>query len=125
MAGGPTCGQGLAEHSALPAGTGELIESLAENLESHLPSLDRADPASEEEHRAYASLVEQFRAIAGQLDAAAREMDGYRDLPMGRHDQGALARPEVMDAFRDFLKKQEELIDALRSGLERDRQLLG
>ena len=36
----PTCGQGLAEHSVLPAKVGELIASLAEILEFHTKALD-------------------------------------------------------------------------------------
>ena len=39
----PTCGQGLAEHSALPAKLGELAAAMAENLEAHQDLLDVTD----------------------------------------------------------------------------------
>jgi hypothetical protein len=35
----PTCGQGLAEHSALPAKLGELTAAVAANLEQELLAL--------------------------------------------------------------------------------------
>ena len=83
----PTCGQGLAEHSVLPAKLGELIASLAENLELHMNTLDLTDENSRKEHAAYLELSREYRKIAAQLQATAKQMAGYQDLPMGRHDQ--------------------------------------
>jgi hypothetical protein len=39
----PTCGKGLAEQSVLPAKLGQLMASLADNLEVHLKALDLPD----------------------------------------------------------------------------------
>jgi hypothetical protein len=124
MTDGPTCGQGLAEHSALPLKLGELVRALATNLEEHLPALDGSDEDSRTEQRAYESLIGKFRAIARDLDAAAAEMAGYRDLPMGRHDMHTMSRPEVGEAFAGFVRAEEELAALLADGLERDRAML-
>ena len=120
----PTCGQGLAEHSALPRKLAELVTALAANLHEHLPSLDGEDDAARAEQRAYESLIGKFRAIAGDLESVAAEMAGYRDLPMGRHDVQAMSRPEVREAFAGFVRAEEELGALLVGGLERDRAML-
>ena len=120
----PTCGQGLAEHSALPRKLGELVTALAANLHEHLPALDREDDAARAEQRAYDGLIAKFRAIAGELETAAAEMAGYRDLPMGRHDMQAMSRREVGEAFAGFVRTEEELAAQLADGLERDRAML-
>jgi hypothetical protein len=96
----PTCGKGLAEHSALPAKVAELEDALAENLETHQ------------------------KTIAAQLRETARHMAGYRDLPMGRHDERAFADPTLFEAFERFVKVEEELLALLQAAVERDRQLL-
>ena len=124
MTDGPTCGQGLAEHSALPRKLGEVVAALAANLHEHLPALDGEDDAARAEQRAYESLISKFRAIAADLDTAAAEMAGYRDLPMGRHDPQAMSRPEVGEAFARFVRTEEELAALLADGLERDRAML-
>src|SRR4051794_35990161 len=64
MTNGPTCGQGLAEHSALPGKLGEVVAALAANLHEHLPALDAEDDAARAEQRAYESLISKFRSIA-------------------------------------------------------------
>ena len=121
----PTCGQGLAEHSALPANLGELIASMAENLEIHRQSLDANDESSRKEHDAYTKLAKELRSIAAQLQATARHMAGYRDLPMGRHDEQALAEAKVQEAFATFVRLERELHALLAASLQRDEQMLG
>ncbi|HEX5759532.1 MAG TPA: hypothetical protein VF121_10085 [Thermoanaerobaculia bacterium] len=102
MAEHPTCGEGLAEHSALPAKLGELIAAMAENLEVHMQALDSKDPDARREHR----------------------MAGYRDLPMGRHDEKAMAGPEVLAAFETFVRAKQELLELLRKSAEQDQRML-
>ena len=121
---GPTCGKGLAENSVLPAKLGELIAALAGNLEAHMPALDQTDPNSQIEYNAYESLTEQFRQIADQLQKAAQEMAGYRDLPMGRHDEKALNQPRIRAAFENFVQRKQELSNLLEQTTQRDQQLL-
>jgi formiminotetrahydrofolate cyclodeaminase len=120
----PTCGKGLAEHSALPAKLGELIASMAENLEIHRQSLDSNDENSRKEHDAYVKLAKELRSIAAQLQATAKHMDGYRDLPMGRHDEQALADPKVHEAFATLVRLEQELLALLAASLQRDEQML-
>jgi hypothetical protein len=121
----PTCGKGLAAHSALPAKLAELEDALAENLERHQKTLDLSDSNSRRELDAYVSLAGQHRSIASQLRATAREMTGYRDLPMGRHNEQALADPQLMDAFAKFVRVEQELLAQLQRAVERDQQMLG
>ena len=61
MADEPTCGKGLAEHSALPAKLAELIGSVADNLEIHMKALDPSDANAIKERDAYESLTRQKR----------------------------------------------------------------
>jgi diamine N-acetyltransferase len=120
----PTCGKGLAEHSALPATVAKLLDALADNLDRHVPTLDLSDEHSRRERDAYVSLASAHRAAATELGRIAREMAGYRALPMGRHDPRALGDPELMRAFERFVRREEELLSLLRAGVERDRGMM-
>jgi hypothetical protein len=120
----PTCGKGLAEHSALPAKLAELTAAMAGNLEVHLGSLDATDENARNELHAYVKLAHEFRCIATELQTTAAHMAGYRDLPMGRHDQQAMASPKVLDAFSEFVRLEEELLTLLRQAIERDQKML-
>jgi hypothetical protein len=119
-----TCGQGLAEHSALPAQLAEVTEAMADNLQVHMAALELDDEPAREEHAVYLRLVEEQRQTAGRLRAVAREMTAARDLPMGRHDTETLRSPEVGDAFRRFVKARQELAALLQGMLEQDQRLL-
>lgn len=119
-----TCGKGLAENSVLPAKLGEVISAMAGNLETHMKALDLTDPNSQAEHDAYEKLLKDLRQTAAQLSVTASEMAGYRDLPMGRHDQKAMAHPRVRDAFEHFVQRKRELLELLKQTEGRDNQLL-
>ena len=119
-----TCGKGLAENSVLPAKLGELISAMAGNLETHMKALDLTDPNSQAEYNAYEKLLKELREVAAQLSVTASEMAGYRDLPMGRHDQKAMAHPRVRDAFEHFVQRKRELLELLKQTAGRDKQLL-
>ena len=119
-----TCGQGLAEHSVLPAQLAEVTEAMADNLQAHMQTLELDDPAARQEHAVYLRLAEEQRQAAGRLRAIAGEMAAARDLPMGRHDPQALSSPEVADAFRHFVKAKQELLATLQGMAEQDERLL-
>lgn len=119
-----TCGKGLAENSILPAKLGGLISAMAENLDVHRKALDLTDPNSQAEYDAYERLLKDLRQIAAQLSVTASEMAGYRNLPMGRHDQKAMTHPRVGDAFQKFVQHKRELLELLEQTEERDRKLL-
>ena len=119
-----TCGQGLAERSALPAKLGEITASLADNLEAHTEALDLSDKNAKEEHAVYLRLVQQHRAIAGQLEAVAEEMAGYHDLPMGKHNPEAMSSPRVVAAFERYVKVEHELVALLQERVEQDQTIL-
>lgn len=120
----PTCGKGLAENSVLPAKMGGLLEAMVENLEAHRKSLDLTDQNSRQEYEAYESLVKAYRQIAVELQSTAQEMAGYRNLPMGRHDERAMTHPRVRDSFEKFVQRKRELLDLLTQTAERDNKLL-
>ena len=119
-----TCGQGLAEHSSLPAKLGELTAAVAENLELHMKALDLSDENAQREHAAYRKLALEHRQTAGELHATAEEMVGYRDLPMGRHDQTAMSDPELLHAFERFVSLEQELLWLLQERIARDQKML-
>ena len=118
-----TCGKGLAENSALPAKLGELISAMAENLEAHRKALDLTDQNSRAEYEAYEKLLKELRQIAAQLSVTASEMAGYHDLPMGRHDEQAMTHPRVREAFENFVRHKQELLELLEQTEERDHKL--
>ncbi len=119
-----TCGQGVAAHAVFPAKLGELIAALADTLERHMTALDLGDDAALQEHAAYAALVDEHRAIAARLQAAAANMAGQRDLPMGAHDDDQMAAPEVRAAFARFVAVEEQLAALLADAIDRDRTML-
>jgi hypothetical protein len=119
-----TCGRGLAEHSALPARLAEVTEAMAGNLQVHMQALELDDEAARQEHAVYLRLAEEQRQAAARLRAVAGEMADARDLPMGRHDQSAMASPEVADAFRQLVQAKQNLLDLLQAMAEDDQRML-
>jgi hypothetical protein len=120
----PTCGMGLAENSSLPAKLGELTSAVGEILEAHIPSLDLTDQRSRKERDVYQKLVEDHRRAGLQLEAIGRQMVGYRDLPMGRHEEAAVASPAVRRSFQRFVQVEQELLTMLQERLEQDQHML-
>jgi hypothetical protein len=121
---GQTCGKGLVESSVLPAKVGMLISAMAENLDAHRKALDLTDPNSQTEDAAYERLLKELRQVAAQLSVTADQMAGYRDLPMGRHDEKAMTHPRVREAFEQFVLRKQELMELLKQMGDRDDQLL-
>jgi hypothetical protein len=119
-----TCGQGLAEHSSLPAKLGELTAAVAETLELHMKALDLSDANAKQEHDAYRKLVAEHRRTADELQVTAQEMAGYRDLPMGRHDENAMSDPKLLEAFERFVSLEQELLWLLQERIARDQKML-
>jgi short-subunit dehydrogenase involved in D-alanine esterification of teichoic acids len=124
MADQPTCGQGLAERSALPAKLGELAASLADNLEVHTRALDLSEQNAKEELAVYQKLVQQHRAIAAQLETVGEDMAGYHDLPMAKHDLEAMSSNAVLTAFDRYVKVEQELLGLLERRVEEDQAML-
>jgi hypothetical protein len=121
---GPTCGQGLAEHSSLPAGLGELTGAVAAVLEVHTRALDLEDERSRREREVYLRLVERHRRTAAELAATARDMAGQRDLPMGAHDLTVMSSPQAVEAFERVVAAERELLALLQARLRQDQELL-
>jgi hypothetical protein len=120
----PTCGEGLAEHSRVPAKIEKLLEAMAEVLEVHMTALDPTDEHSQREQRVYAGLAKKFRQVAADLGATATRMAEYRDLPMGRHDLQAMSGPQARESFATFVRLEQELLSLLEERLELDRVML-
>jgi len=97
---------------------------MAENLERHTEALDLSDENSRREREAYLDLAKGYRQIATQLQTIARQMAGYRDLPMGRHDPKAMASPKLRDAFEKFVSLEQDLLTLLQKRVEQDRTML-
>jgi hypothetical protein len=120
----PTCGQGVAEQSRLPAGLAEVTDAMAANLEAHTKALDPDDEAARQEHAVYVRLARAQRQAAAQLRAVAEDMAAQRELPMGRHDEQVLASSEIVEAFQRFVTAKQELLALLQELLEQDRRML-
>lgn len=120
-----SCGQGLAERSALPAQLSALTAAIADTLERHRHTLDRTDDNARAEDAAYAGLANDFRSIALQLQATANRMAGYRDLPMARHEGAAMVAPLVRDAFVNLIKREHDVASLLQAWIRQDEGILG
>jgi hypothetical protein len=119
-----TCGKGIAQNSALPEKMGELTAALAGVLETHMKALDLTEENSRIEHDAYERLARQHRETAAQLASTAREMAGYRDLPMGRHIMQAMTGPEPLAAFEGYVSVKRQLLALLQETLPQDERML-
>lgn len=119
-----TCGQGVAEQAGLPAKLGDLVAALAVVLEVHSRTLVLEDRNARLEHEAYSELARRQREIATQLHAVASLMAGYRDLPMGEHDEGAMAAPEALEAFREFVTLEQDLVSWLQGSVTEGQDML-
>ncbi len=120
----PTCGRGLADNAPLPAKLGELTSAMGSILEAHIPSLDLTDDRSQKESEVYQDLAKDLRRAGLRLETIARQMSGSRDLPMGRHDEAALASPAVLNSFQRFVQLEQELLTLLQGRLEQDQHML-
>ena len=124
MNGPQTCGQGLAERSALPANLGALSAAMADILEKHQRTLDLTDTNARAEHEAYEAVASALRTAAAQLQATADRMVGYRELPMARHDERAMNSLEIRDAFARFIEREHDLSALLNIWIQQDRAML-
>jgi hypothetical protein len=120
----PTCGQGLAHHAALPLRFADVLGAVAENLGLHLTALDPNDRGSRPEFDAYVVLATQHRELESRLRALARQMEGYRDLPMAEHDMSVMTSPKMVQALERLAAQEESLATLLRESVEQYRQML-
>jgi hypothetical protein len=120
----PSCGPGLAEHSALPAKLAKLFASLAHNLEAHAKALEPSDEAAKVERRAYLNLVAEHRKVAQQLSKTAEAMARYRELPPAKHDAEVMRSREILEAFEDFVKRERDVFAVLERRIEADQKML-
>lgn len=119
-----TCGQGLAEHAALHSRLSALLAAVARNLELHLTSIDPADARSRPEHDAYTELAGEHRDLEQRLSALAERMAAQRSLPMAEHDPGVLGGPDVLRAFEELIRREEELVALLQGWIATERAML-
>jgi hypothetical protein len=119
----PACGEGLAESAVLPRRLGQVTGALADLLHAHVRTLDLEDENSRLEQAAYERLVAGLRQAAGLLDATAREMAGYRNLPMGRHDLEAMTHQ--VEPFNQYVRQKRDLLALLQAMDSEDHAMLG
>ena len=119
-----TCGKGLAASAVLPERLGAVMAAMAEVLRVHMAALDPEDDASRREHEAYRRVSQHLDQAASQLDALAREMAAYRDLPMGQHDMEAMNQPVVRESFAAFVGRKQELLTLLQEAVADDQEML-
>ena len=119
-----TCGKGIAENSVVPKSLGELVAATARVLEVHMKALDLTDDNAKTELEAYRELATMHRRIAVELSSLAERMASHRNLPMARHDMAAMGAPAPRHAFAGLVKQEEQLVELLRSRLERDHAML-
>jgi hypothetical protein len=119
-----TCGQGLAERSALPARLSALTAAMAEVLETHLHALDLSDDNGKAEQIAYRQLANDYRRLASELRATADRMLGYRDLPMARHHADAMRAPEIRGALASLVEREREVAALLDTWVGEDQAIL-
>jgi hypothetical protein len=124
MADEPTCGKGLAANAWLPAKLGDVSSAMAAMLKIHTTALDLTDENAKLERDAYLSLVSKYQAVADQLHTLAKEMAGYRDLPVARHDMAIMADPKMAETYAQVVRAKEDLLENLQDRIEGERQML-
>jgi len=86
-----------------------------------MKALDPSDENAKREYDAYRRLALEASPDGGELHASAEEMAGYRDLPMGKHDEKALSDPKLLEAFERFVSREKELPWFLQERIARDQ----
>jgi hypothetical protein len=119
-----TCGKGLADRSTLPASLATFIGALATLLAEHQKSVKGDDPNSARERDAYRSLAERYGNVSRDLEAAAKEMAGYRTMPMAPHDVSVLISPANTGAFDRVVAAERDIARLLSEILSRDEEML-
>lgn len=119
-----TCGKGLAESAALEAKLGDLMVSIAENMENHMKTLDFQDIDAGKEYEVYQRLAKEHREIAFKLNATARHMAQYRTLPVTKHHEKELASPKAAEVLRKVVHEEKELLALLENRMHRDKKIL-
>jgi len=94
----------------------QLMATMTELLETHMRALTDNDASSR-------AARGQLR-IATALDAIAKEMTGYRDLPMAPHDLHAMTDGRQLASFERFVHEKQELLALLQGTAEKDAQRL-
>ena len=97
---------------------------MAEMLSFHRTSLDISEPNGRAEDVAYARVMSDLRSISESLRETAGRMEGYRDLPMGTHDEVLLNSVVSVETFARFLHAERELMEQLQKSLEHDEPML-
>ena len=120
----PTCGEGLAQHAELPLLTAELMGSVAENLNAHLPGLVSSDENSQHEKHVYENLAARLRKAEAMLHALGTEMAGHQDMPMGEHDLHALSSGDAIDALTRLSRVEEQLVARVQEQLTEHQAIL-
>jgi hypothetical protein len=121
----PTCGKGLAANAVLPQKLGILLSAQADLLENHIRSLDPNEDAGRRERDAYKRLVRDQRALASSLAALATAMEGYRDLPIARHDMSPLTDRASRAVLSAFVDAERDLVMHLEKHLQDFEGMLG
>jgi hypothetical protein len=118
----PTCGNGLAQNTVVPAALAAVAAGMAQNLEVHTRALDHGDAAAREERGVYERVAQSLRSAAAELQAAAQEMASAVRLPMGAaHDMAAITTTDALDAFEGYVAAEDDLrrlLDARRADNE-------
>src|SRR5438045_431627 len=89
-----------------------------------MKALDLNDPNSKREYDVYQKLVKEHQKIARLLEETAKEMAGYRDLPMGRHDHRKMSDPKVIEAFKKYTDIEQELLMMLNKRVGQDKKMI-
>jgi hypothetical protein len=71
------------------------------------------------------ALAKVVEKIADRLNAAAKQMAGYRDLPSGRHDKSVMGNEELRYAFKALVEREQDLLELLMDKIDRERKMLG
>ena len=101
--------------AALPDKLAELLKARAEVLERHIRAVDPQSEAGRRELDAYRALVRAHRDVAAGLERLAKQMSGYRDLPMATHDAAIMRDPRGQaEAYQHFQRLEHELAELLQ-----------
>lgn len=118
-----TCGEGVAQHAAIPAKLALMFEGLAETFALHRNMLELEDEHARKEDEVYRDLAARWSQVARQVRETAELMLAQRTLPMGAHDESGWG-PDNLAAFAKFVRAQGQALALLRVAQEHDERML-
>ncbi|MGQ0506009.1 MAG: hypothetical protein ACT4TC_11905 [Myxococcaceae bacterium] len=105
-----TCGQWMASKAPLPAKLGELMASIADNMDSHAKWTSASkDKNAKKEVEIVSKVAKTHRDLGTNYTRLSEEMTKHKDLPAVQHDPKAMDMAKMTEGMTKQIKLQREM----------------